>query len=62
MKDLAKEGMTMLIVTHEWALPKKLYLSDLFMDEGIVMEEGLLQELFEQSQNPRTCDFLSKVL
>lgn len=62
MKDLAKEGMTMVIVTHEMGFAKEVGDRILFMDEGIVMEEGLPQELFEHPQNPRTCDFLSKVL
>lgn len=62
MKDLAKEGMTMVIVTHEMGFAKEVGDRILFMDEGVVMEEGLPQELFEHPQNPRTCDFLSKVL
>lgn len=62
MKDLAKEGMTMVIVTHEMGFAKEVGDRILFMDEGIIMEQGLPQELFEQPQNPRTCDFLSKVL
>lgn len=62
MKDLAKEGMTMVIVTHEMGFAKEVGDRILFMDEGIIVEEGLPQELFEQPQNPRTCDFLSKVL
>lgn len=62
MKDLAKEGMTMVIVTHEMGFAKEVGDRILFMYEGIIMEEGLPQELFEQPQNPRTCDFLSKVL
>lgn len=62
MKDLAKEGMTMVIVTHEMGFAKEVGDRILLMDEGIIMEEGLPQELFEQPQNPRTCDFLSKVL
>lgn len=62
MKDLAKEGMTMVIVTHEMGFAKEVGDRVLFMDEGVVMEEGLPQELFEHPQNPRTCDFLSKVL
>lgn len=62
MKDLAKEGMTMVIVTHEMGFAKEVGDRILFMDEGVVMEEGLPQELFEHPQNPRTCDFLAKVL
>lgn len=62
MKDLAKEGMTMVIVTHEMGFAKEVGDRILFMDEGVVMEEGLPQELFEHPRNPRTCDFLSKVL
>ncbi|WP_368252055.1 amino acid ABC transporter ATP-binding protein [Enterococcus sp. 2201sp1_2201st1_B8_2201SCRN_220225] len=62
MKDLAKEGMTMVIVTHEMGFAKEVGDRILFMDDGIIMEEGTPNQLFEHPQNPRTCDFLSKVL
>lgn len=62
MQELAKEGMTMVIVTHEMGFAKEVGDRILFMDEGIIMEEGTPEEVFNQPQNPRTIDFLSKVL
>lgn len=62
MQDLAKEGMTMVIVTHEMSFAKEVGDRVLFMDEGIVMEEGKPVDIFDHPQNPRTIGFLSKVL
>jgi glutamine transport system ATP-binding protein len=62
MKDLAKEGMTMVVVTHEMGFAKEVGDRVLFMDEGIVMEEAKPEELFEAPKNPRTQEFLGKVL
>lgn len=62
MQDLAKEGMTMVIVTHEMGFAKEVGDRVLFMDEGIIREEGTPTELFDHPQNKRTADFLSKVL
>lgn len=62
MLDLAKEGMTMVIVTHEMGFAKEVGDRVLFMDEGIVMEEGTPAAIFDDPQNPRTVSFLSKVL
>lgn len=62
MQDLAKEGMTMVIVTHEMGFAKEVGDRVLFMDEGIVMEEGKPVDIFDNPQNPRTIGFLSKVL
>ena len=62
MQDLAKEGMTMVIVTHEMGFAKEVGDRVLFMDEGIVMEEGAPAAIFDTPQNPRTISFLSKVL
>lgn len=62
MQDLAKEGMTMVIVTHEMGFAKEVGDCVLFMDEGIIREEGTPTELFDHPQNKRTADFLSKVL
>lgn len=62
MKDLAKEGMTMIIVTHEMGFAKEVGDEVLFMDEGIVMEKGTPEELFDHPKNARTIDFLSKIL
>jgi len=62
MKDLARKGMTMVIVTHEMGFAKEVGDRVLFMDEGKIVEEGLPTELFDHPKNPRTIDFLSKVL
>ena len=62
MKDLAKAGMTMVIVTHEMGFAKEVGDRVLFMDAGKIVEEGTPAELFEQPKHPRTIDFLSKVL
>ncbi|MFV0558128.1 MAG: amino acid ABC transporter ATP-binding protein [Enterococcus sp.] len=62
MQTLAKEGMTMVIVTHEMGFAKEVGDRVIFMDEGIIMEEGTPTEIFEGAKNPRTIDFLSKVL
>ena len=62
MKELANEGMTMVVVTHEMGFAKEVANRVLFIDEGIVMEEGTPDEVFNNPQNPRTKEFLSKVL
>ena len=62
MKQLAKDGMTMVVVTHEMGFAREVGDRVLFMDEGIVMEEGTPQQIFGNPQNPRTQDFLRKVL
>ncbi|NIK13039.1 amino acid ABC transporter ATP-binding protein [Alkalibacillus almallahensis] len=62
MKDLAREGMTMVVVTHEMGFAREVGDRVMFMDEGVVMEEGKPQQLFESPQNPRTQEFLSKIL
>jgi len=62
MQDLAKEGMTMVVVTHEMGFAKEVGNRVLFMDEGIVMEEGSPEQIFDNPQNSRTQSFLSKVL
>ncbi|MDV2581945.1 amino acid ABC transporter ATP-binding protein [Alkalibacillus haloalkaliphilus] len=62
MKDLAREGMTMVVVTHEMGFAREVGDRVLFMDEGVVMEEGDPQQIFEDPQNPRTQEFLSKIL
>ena len=62
MKDLAKAGMTMVIVTHEMGFAKEVGDRVLFMDEGKIIEEGTPEWLFSQPKNPRTIEFLSKVL
>ena len=62
MKDLANSGMTMVVVTHEMGFAKEVGDRVLFMDEGIIMEEGTPEEIFSNPQNSRTQAFLSKVL
>ncbi|MGS0764749.1 amino acid ABC transporter ATP-binding protein [Syntrophomonas curvata] len=62
MKDLAREGMTMMVVTHEMGFAKEVGHRVLFMDEGIIVEQGSPRQMFETPANPRTQSFLSKVL
>lgn len=62
MKDLAKEGMTMVVVTHEMGFAKEVGDRILFMDDGKILEEGKPEEIFTNPKNIRTKDFLSKVL
>ena len=62
MKELAQEGMTMVVVTHEMGFAKKVGTRILFMDGGVIAEEGTPQQIFEDPQNERTKDFLSKVI
>ena len=62
MRELAKEGMTMVVVTHEMGFAREVGDRILFMDDGLIVEENTPRELLEHPQNPRTKDFLSKVL
>jgi len=62
MKDLAKEGMTMVVVTHEMGFAKEVGDRVLFMDDGNIVEEGKPLDIFSNPKNPRTKDFLSKIL
>ena len=62
MKDLAREGMTMVVVTHEMGFAKEVGDRVLFMDEGVIVEEGTPDELFNNPKNQRTKNFLSKIL
>ena len=62
IQDLAKEGVTMVVVTHEMGFAKKVGTRILFMDGGMIAEEGTPQQIFEDPQNERTKDFLSKVI
>lgn len=62
MKDLAKSGMTMLVVTHEMGFAKEVGSHVIFMDEGQIVEEGIASELFENPRHPRTKAFLDAVL
>ncbi len=62
MKELAESGMTMAVVTHEMGFAKEVADRILFIDEGIIMEEGTPEEIFTNPKSPRLRDFLSKVL
>ena len=62
MKQLAQGGMTMVVVTHEMGFAREMGDRILFMDDGVIVEQGSPEELFGNPQNPRTVDFLSKVL
>ena len=62
MKDLAREGMTMVVVTHEMGFAKEVADKVIFMDEGYIVEEGSPSEVLGDPQMERTKDFLSKVL
>jgi glutamine transport system ATP-binding protein len=62
MKDLAHEGMTMMVVTHEMGFAREVGHRVLFMDDGVVVEEGTPAKIFDNPHNVRTQSFLSKVL
>lgn len=62
MKDLAKQGMTMVIVTHEMGFAKEVADRVLFTDGGKILEDATPKDIFENPQNERTKDFLNKVL
>ena len=62
MKELAKEGMTMVVVTHEMGFARDVGHRVLFMADGLLLEEGSPDQIFNHPQNPRLQDFLSKVL
>lgn len=62
IRELANEGMTMVIVTHEMGFAREVGTRVLFIDEGVIKEENTPQEFFTNPQNPRLKEFLSKVL
>ena len=62
IQDLAKEGVTMVVVTHEMSFARKVGTRILFMDGGVIAEEGTPQQIFDDPQNDRTKDFLSRVI
>jgi len=62
MKDLAREGMTMVVVTHEMGFAKEIGSRLIFMDEGVVVEDGDPEQVFTDPQHPRTQEFFSKIL
>lgn len=62
MKNLAKDGMTMVVVTHEMAFAREVASRVIFMDSGKIIEEGTPSEVFDHPRNERTKEFLSKVI
>jgi polar amino acid transport system ATP-binding protein len=62
MKDLAREGMTMLVVTHEMEFAADVASRVLFLDQGVILEEGTPSDLLRRLTHPRTRDFLQRVL
>ena len=62
MKELAQEGMTMVVVTHEMGFAKEVANRVIFIDEGVIKESNAPKEFFEHPKDPRLQDFLSKVL
>ena len=62
MKQLAREGMTMVVVTHEMGFAREVGTDVVFVDEGVIVEQGPPQEFFGNPKNPRLKEFLSKVL
>ena len=62
MKELARDGMTMVVVTHEMGFAREVANRVLFMADGQILEEGTPEQIFRNPQNPRTRDFLNKVL
>lgn len=62
IKDLADNGMTIVIVTHEMGFAREISDRVLFMDDGIIAEQGTPEDIFKYAKNPRTIEFLSKVL
>jgi len=62
MKELAKEGMTMIVVTHEMGFAREVSQRVMHIDEGRILEEGTPEEIFYHPRNPRTRAFLSKVI
>ena len=62
MKELAEDGMTMVVVTHEMGFAREVGTRVLFMDGGNIVEQNEPKAFFENPQNPRLKDFLSKVL
>ena len=61
MKDMARDGMTMIVVTHEMGFAREVADRVIFMDKGYIVEEGTPKEIFETPKNDRTKEFLSRV-
>ena len=62
MKELARDGMTMVVVTHEMGFAREVASRVIFMDDGQIKEEAPPEEFFENPKEPRLQDFLSKIL
>ena len=62
MTELADDGMTMVVVTHEMGFAREVASRVMFMSDGVIMEQNPPKEFFENPQNPRLKEFLSKVL
>ena len=62
MKELARDGMTMVVVTHEMGFAREVATRVIFIDDGIIKEENTPQKFFDNPENPRLKDFISKVL
>ena len=62
MKNLAREGMTMAVVTHEMGFAREVGTQVMFIDEGVIVEQGTPDKFFENPESPRLKDFLSKVI
>ena len=62
MKQLAAEGMTMVVVTHEMAFAREVSDRVLFMDQGVILEQGTPAEIFSNPKNERTREFLARYL
>ena len=60
MRQLAKEGLTMLVVTHEMAFARDVSTHVVYMADGVICEEGTPADIFERPQNPKTVEFLSR--
>ncbi len=62
MKELAEEGMTMIVVTHEMGFAREVSNRIIYLDDGKIVEEGTPEEIFYRPRNPRTREFLSKII
>ena len=62
MKELARDGMTMVVVTHEMGFAREVASRVMFINEGQIQEENTPKDFFSHPENPRLCEFLSKVL
>ena len=62
MRNLAHEGLTMIVVTHEMAFARDVSTNVVFMADGVICEEGTPADIFENPQNPKTQEFLTRFL